>query len=75
MSQRIPNINELLEKHVPNGTQWYEIRNQLSVASYPVEDYDTAVANAKHIMKIFPGVTTLHYVWKESGSMHEERLF
>ena len=76
MSQFVPpNLKELLEKHLPNGAQWYETRSGNAVAAYAIEDYDEAILNARHMMKISPGVTSVFYVWKESGSLCEQRMF
>jgi hypothetical protein len=70
-----PNIKELLERYLEDGAQWYEIRSGFLLYAYDIEDYDKALLNAKHIAKIFPGITSFIYVWKESGRIQEERLF
>jgi len=69
-----PNISELLERHLPDNAQWYEVRNGLSVAAYTIEDYDKALLNARHIIKTFP-TAAVFYIWKQGGSMHEQRMF
>ena len=70
-----PDLQEFLEAHLPDAAQWYEVRCGTSVATYTVEDYDIAVANAKALRKMFPSNTETFYVWMEDGLLREERLF
>jgi len=56
---------DILITNIPNGAHWYEIRCPVGCYPYPVQDYDDAMLNVKHIKSTF-GSGALYYCWKEA---------
>ena len=68
-----PETHQILEEHLPDGTQWYEMRSNWRVASFSVSTYDSALSNARRLMRIFPS-SSLFYCWKEDGELHDTKI-
>lgn len=67
-----PNANELLEKAIENGSQWYELRLPLKTISFPISEWDTALRDAKEFRRVLRGKAALYFCYKTDGVLHAE---
>ena len=69
-----PNAKELLEKAVPEGSHWYEVRTPLKTLSFPVEKWDAALNDTKVFRSCLGCDAALFYCHKGTDGLHAERL-
>ena len=68
-----PDLEDVLVKYLPEGTEWYEVRNSLSVCPFRMDERDEAY---KTVSSLRPTIksTALFYCWKQDGLLEEREV-
>jgi len=69
-----PDVHSILVENIPEGAQWYEVRNPWQYKSYTINEYDRALRTVRTLKKSMRSIA-MYYVWLESGSFQEERIY
>ena len=68
-----PDLEDVLVKYLPEGTEWYEVRNSLSVCPFRMDEQEQAYKTVSALRRIVKS-TTLFYCWKQDGSIEEREV-
>lgn len=70
-----PGANELLEKAIPEGSHWFELRTSVTTLSFPAEEWGNAIGDSKAFREYLGCVAKLYRCHKDADGLHAERAW